>query len=64
MHKFHRTQWLLYSILLIFVGLVIGLVLSAHYGLIPFGQARDSQPVPQKVTEQLAQTGQAFVEIA
>lgn len=64
MHKYHRTHWLLYSILLIFVGLMIGLILSAHYGLIPFGQAKDSQPVSPKVTEQLAQTGQAFVEIA
>ena len=64
MYKHNRTQWLLYSILLIFIGLVIGFVFSAQYGLIPFGQAKESQPVPPKVTEQLAQTGQAFVEIA
>ncbi len=64
MHKHQRTHWFLYSILLVSIGLVIGVIFSAHYGLIPFGQARDGKPVPPRVTEQLAQTGRAFVEIA
>ncbi|MBI5182287.1 MAG: DegQ family serine endoprotease [Nitrospirae bacterium] len=46
------------------IGLVIGLAISVHYGIVPFGQARDNKPIPPKITEQLAQTGQAFVEIA
>ena len=63
MHKHHRTHWLLYSILLIFVGLIDWFNPFCHYGLIPFGQQGTASLFP-KGNEQLAQTGRAFVEIA
>ena len=53
---------LIIPLFLILVGLVGGLILASHLGWTPFGQAKVE--VPPHVTEQLAQTGQAFTEIA
>ena len=59
-----KTGWAVFSIILISVGIVIGLLVAAKFDLLPFGHTTNPQTVPPRVMEQLVQTGQAFTEIA
>lgn len=59
-----KAGWIVFSILLISVGIVIGLFAAAKFDLLPFGNTTNPQTVSPKVMEQLTQTGQGFTEIA
>jgi len=59
-----RTGWLVFSIILISVGILIGLLAATNFDWLPFGYSTTPEKVSPKVMEQLVQTGQAFTEIA
>lgn len=51
------------AVLLVIAGVIVGVVLSANFGLLSLGQAK-VEPIPPKVTEHLEATEKAFVEIS
>ncbi|MBI5756851.1 MAG: DegQ family serine endoprotease [Nitrospirae bacterium] len=60
--KFNK-KGIVVGVILISIGVIVGVVISSNLGWIPLGQAK-VEPIPPKITEQLAETGKAFVEIA
>ena len=65
-HKNQRGKagWMIYSIILISIGIIIGLLTATRFDWLPFGYTTTPRAVSPKVMEQLVQTGQAFTEIA
>ncbi|MDD5434802.1 MAG: DegQ family serine endoprotease [Nitrospira sp.] len=51
------------AVILVFAGVIVGVVLSANFGWISLGQAK-VEPISPKVTEHLEATEKAFVEIS
>lgn len=51
------------AVILISIGVIAGVIISSNLGWIPLGQAK-VEPIPPKITQQLAETEKAFVEIA
>ena len=51
------------AVILISIGVIAGVIISSNLGWIPLGQAK-VEPIPPRITEQLAETEKAFVEIA
>ena len=60
--KFSK-KGIIVGVILISIGVIVGVVISSNLGWIPLGQAK-VEPIPPKITEQLAETGKAFEEIA
>lgn len=59
-----RAKWMVFSIILVSAGILIGILTATNFDWLPFGYTTTPQAVPPKVMEQLVQTGQAFTEIA
>jgi serine protease Do len=59
-----KAGWVIFSIILISMGIIIGLLAATNFDWLPFGHTTTPQTVSPKVMEQLVQTGQAFTEIA
>ncbi|MCC6544047.1 MAG: DegQ family serine endoprotease [Nitrospirae bacterium] len=51
------------AIILISIGVTAGVIISSNLGWIPLGQAK-VEPIPPRITQQLAETEKAFVEIS
>lgn len=51
------------ALILISVGIITGVVISSNLGWIPLGQAK-VEPIPPRITQHLAETEKAFVEIS
>lgn len=51
------------GVVLVIMGVIIGVVISANFGWLTLGQAK-LEPIPPKVTEHLEATERAFVEIS
>ena len=51
------------AIILISIGVITGVIISSNLGWIPLGQAK-VEPIPPKITQHLAETEKAFVEIS
>src|SRR3989337_2141829 len=49
--------------ILISIGVIAGVIMSSNLGWIPLGQAR-VEPIPPRITQHLAETEKAFVEIS
>lgn len=49
--------------ILISIGVIAGVIISSNLGWIPLGQAR-VEPIPPRITQHLAETEKAFVEIS
>lgn len=60
--KFDKKNAVIAAIL-ISIGVIAGVIISSNLGWIPVGQAK-VQPIPPKITQQLAETERAFVEIS
>jgi len=60
--KFDKKS-IVISAILISIGVIAGVIISSNLGWIPLGQAR-VEPIPPRITQQLAETEKAFVEIS
>lgn len=58
-----KAMGMVFALMLISVGILIGLLAATNLDWLPFGHTTP-ETLPPKVMEQLAQTGQAFTEIA
>ncbi len=50
-------------LILISIGVIAGVIISSNLGWIPLGQAK-VEPIPPRITQHLAETEKAFVEIS
>src|SRR3989304_7099243 len=60
--KFDKKNVII-AIILISIGVITGVIISSNLGWIPLGQAK-VEPIPPKITQHLAETEKAFVEIS
>ena len=51
------------AMILISIGVIAGVIISSNLGWIPLGQAK-VEPIPPRITQHLAETEKAFVEIS
>lgn len=60
--RFNKKNTVIAAIL-ISIGVIAGVIISSNLGWIPLGQAR-VEPIPPRITQHLAETEKAFVEIS